>query len=134
MMHNRTWRQNPQHAPFQVALATMNARRSSRDNLYAERAGMKIQPMVSIRATNGLSLVLIFARTGSANSGGDYGYPRDTQEDKNGVRYAMQSASTLLVVLLPYSRTLRNERYCTLRDKVWLEIMSVADDGGRHGY
>jgi hypothetical protein len=100
MMHNRTWRQNPQHAPFQAALATMNARGSSRDNFHAERAGMKIQPMALIRATNGLSLVLKFAGAGSANSGGNCGYPPDTQQDKNRFRHAKHSVFASWTVLV----------------------------------
>jgi hypothetical protein len=45
MMHNRGLRQYPQHAPFQVTLATMHALMASRNNFHAERAEMKIHDL-----------------------------------------------------------------------------------------
>jgi hypothetical protein len=104
MMHNPEWRQNSHHAPFQVALATVIAWGLSRDNFHAERAEMKIHPIDLMRATNGLSLVLIFARAGYTNSRGYYGYAGDAQEDKDRFRHAKHSACASWAVLVASDR------------------------------
>jgi hypothetical protein len=45
MMHNCWRRQNPQHVPFQVALATKHALRGIADNFHAQRTEMKIEDL-----------------------------------------------------------------------------------------
>jgi hypothetical protein len=61
---------------------------------------MQIHPMDLMRATNYVSLALIFAGAGSINSSGYYGYAGDAQEDKNRFRHAKHSASASWAVLV----------------------------------
>jgi hypothetical protein len=61
---------------------------------------MRIQPMALIRATNGLSLVLNFARAGSTNTRGYCGYPWAAQQNKNTTRHTMHSACASCAALV----------------------------------